>query len=42
MDGGMKGVGGEVVRKTVKTGPGRKGRVGAPKAHNVKGEFSVG
>ena len=39
----MKGVGGEVVRKTVKTRPGREGRVGAPRAHiNVKGKFSVG
>ena len=40
--GGMKGVGGEVVRETVKTRPGREGRVGAPRAHNVKGKFSVG
>ena len=40
--GGMKGVGGEVVRKTVQTRPGREGRVGAPRAHNVKGKFSVG
>ncbi len=40
--GGMKGVGGEIVRKTVQTRPGREGRVGAPRAHNVKGKFSVG
>ena len=40
--GGMKGVSGEVVRKTVKTRPGREGRVGAPRAHKVKGKFSVG
>ena len=40
--GGMKGMGGEVVRKAVKTRPGREGRVGAPRAHNVKGNFSVG
>ena len=40
--GGMPGVGGEVVRKTVKTRPGREGRVGAPRAHKVKGKFSVG
>ena len=40
--GGMKRVGGEVVRKTVKTRPGREGRVGSPSAHNVKGKFSVG
>ena len=37
----MKGVGGEVVRKMVKTRPGREGRVGAPRAHNVKGKFGV-
>ena len=40
--GGMKGVGGEVVGKTVQTRPGREGRVGAPRAHEVKGKFSVG
>ena len=40
--GGMKGVGGEVVRKTVKTRPGREGRGGTPGAHKMKGEFSVG
>ena len=42
LTGGMKGMGGEVVRKTVQTRPGREGRVGAPRAHNVKGKFSVG
>ena len=42
MAGGVKRVGGEVVRKTVETGPGREGRVGAPRAHNVKSKFSVG
>ena len=36
------GVGGEIVRKTVKTRPGREGRVGAPRAHTVKGKFSMG
>ena len=40
--GGMKGVGGEVVGKTVQTRPGREGRVGASRAHNIKGKFSVG
>jgi hypothetical protein len=40
--GGMKGVGGEVIRKTVKTRPGREGKIGAPRAHNVKGKFGVG
>ncbi len=39
--GGMKEVGGEVVGKAVQTRPGREGRVGAPRAHNVKGKFSV-
>ena len=40
--GGMKGVGGEVVRKTVQTRPGGEGGVGAPGSHDVKGEFGVG
>ena len=40
--GGMNGVGGEVVGKTAKTRPSREGRVGAPRAHNVEGKFSVG
>ncbi len=40
--GGMNGVSGKVVRKTVQTRPGREGRIGAPRAHNIKGEFSVG
>jgi hypothetical protein len=40
--GGMTGGGGKVVRKTVKTRPGREGRVGAPRAHIVKGKFGVG
>ncbi len=39
--GGMKGMGGEVIRKTVKVRPDREGRVGASRAHNVKGKFSV-
>ena len=39
---GDEGVGSEVVGKAVKTGPGREGRVGAPRAHNVKGTFGVG
>ncbi len=42
MAGGVKGVSGEVVRKTVKARPDREGRVGAPRAHNIKGKFSVG
>ena len=40
--GGRKGVGGEVVGKAVQTRPGSEGRVGAPRAHKVKGKFSVG
>ncbi len=40
--GEMKGVSGEVLRKTVQTRPGREGRVGAPRTHTVKGKFSVG
>ncbi len=40
--GGMKGVGVEVVGKAVQTRPGREGRVGAPRVHNVKGKSSVG
>ena len=35
-------MGGEVVRETVQTRPGREGRVGAPRAHDVEGKFSVG
>ena len=40
--GGMKGVGGEVVRETVQARPGGEGGVGAPGSHDVKGEFGVG
>jgi hypothetical protein len=40
--GGMKGMGGEVIRKTVKARPGREGRIGAARAHNGKGKFGVG
>jgi hypothetical protein len=40
--GGVDGVGGEVVGKTAETRPGREGRIGAPRAHNVEGQFSVG
>ncbi len=38
----MKGMGGEVIRETVKARPGRKGRIGAPRAHTIKGKFGVG
>ncbi len=40
--GGMKGMGRKVIRKTVKARPGREGRIGAPRAHNVNGKFDVG
>ena len=40
--GGMDGVGVEVVGETVQTRPGGEGGVGAPRAHNIKGKFSVG
>ncbi len=33
--GGMKWVGGEVIREAVKTRPGREGRIGAPWAHGI-------
>ena len=42
MAGGMKWVGGEVVREVVKARPGRDGRIGAPRAHNVKVKLGVG
>jgi hypothetical protein len=34
--GGMTAMG-EVIRKTMKTRPGREGRVGAPRSHDVEG-----
>jgi hypothetical protein len=40
--GGMKWVGGKVIREAVKTRPGREGRIRAPRAHDVEGEFSMG
>ncbi len=40
--GGVKGMDGEVVRKTVKARPSREGRIGAPRAHDVKGKFGMG
>ena len=40
--GVMMGVGGEVVGKTVQTRPGREGGIGAPRSHDVEGEFGVG
>jgi hypothetical protein len=38
----MKWVGGEVVEEAVKALPGREGRIRAPRAEQVEGDFSVG
>ncbi len=40
--GGMKWVGGKVIREAVKTRPGREGRIRAPRAHDVEGELGMG
>jgi hypothetical protein len=32
----------EVIGETVKVRPGREGGIGAPRAHDVEGEFGVG
>ena len=40
--GGVKWVGGKVIREAVKTRPGREGRIRAPWAHAIKGEFGMG
>ena len=42
MTGGMKWVGGEVIGEMVKAGPGREGGIGAPRTHDVQGDFGVG
>ncbi len=34
-------MGGEVVREVVKTRSGREGRIGAPRAQDIEGEFSM-
>ena len=39
--GGMEWVGGKVIREAVKTRPGREGRIWAPWAHDVEGEFGM-
>ena len=39
--GGVNWVGGKVVREAVKTRPGREGRIRAPRAHDVEGEFNM-
>jgi hypothetical protein len=40
--GGVEWVGGKVIREAVKTRPGREGRIRAPWAHDVEGEFGMG
>jgi hypothetical protein len=40
--GGMKWVGGKVIGKAVKTRPGKEGRIRAPWAHDIEGEFGMG
>ncbi len=42
LTGGMEWVGGKVIRKAVKTRSGREGRIGAPWAHDIEGEFGMG
>ena len=34
-------MGGKVIREAVKTRPGREGRIRAPRAHDVEGEFGM-
>ncbi len=40
--GGMKLVGGKFIGEAVKTRPGREGRIRAPWAHDIEGEFGMG
>ncbi len=40
--GGVKWVGGKVIREAVKSRPGRERRIRAPRAHDVEGEFGIG
>ncbi len=42
MAGGVKWVGGEVVRGVVKARPGREGRIRAPRTQHIEGKFSMG
>ncbi len=39
---GMKRVGGKVVWEAVKAGPGGEGGIGAPRTHDIKGDFCIG
>jgi hypothetical protein len=39
---GVDGVGGDAVWETAEAGPGRDGRIGAPEAHDVEGDFGIG
>ncbi len=34
-------MGSKVIREAMKTRPGREGRIRAPRAHDVEGEFGV-
>jgi hypothetical protein len=38
----VKGLGGEVKGEMVKAQPGREAGIGAPRAHDIEGEFGVG
>ncbi len=40
--GGMRWVGGKVIKEAVKTRPDREGRIRAPWAHGIEGEFGMG
>ncbi len=42
MAGGMKWVGGEVIREVVKARPGREGGIRTQRVEKVKGDFGVG
>ena len=42
MAGGMKWVGGEVIREVVKARPGRERGIRAPRTQYIKGKFSMG
>ncbi len=39
---GVNGVGGEVVWEAVEARPGGEGGIGAPRTHDVEGDFGIG
>ncbi len=39
---GLKRVGGEVVWEAVKARPGGEGGIGAPRTHDIEGDFGIG